>query len=144
MPRHARFDNLIAAMQFFKLGLAAAAAALALTAQDAIFVETMKSIAAASGALRKMEKPTGPQAVSQAEKAAAGYEVMIGFWRQRNSAVAVKASEAGKSAAVRLAAAAHAGDAEKAAAALQDIGGTCQGCHDKHRVKLPDGRFRVK
>jgi hypothetical protein len=132
-------------MRFSKLGLAAGlAAGTLLLAQNAEFVDTMKSVAGACGTIKKLDKKTGKDAVRNAEKVAAGYEFMINFWRQRNAADAVKVSEAGKSAAVRLAAAAHAGDEEKALASFNELAATCQGCHEKHREKLPDGKYKVK
>jgi hypothetical protein len=130
-------------MKLFKLAIPAAlAASLILMAQDAPFVETMKSVATACGALKKMEKKTGTDAVRKAEQVAGGYETMIAFWRQRNAADAVKLSETGKAAAVRLASAAHAGDEVKAAAAFDELTATCQGCHEKHREEIR--RYRIK
>jgi cytochrome c556 len=132
-------------MKTLRLGLLAlGACALTATAQDDSFAAGMKSVGGASGELRKMEKKTGPGAVTAAEKIAGVYENMIGFWRQRNAADAVKASEAGKAAAVELASAANAGDAQKAAAAFDALGGTCKSCHEAHRERLADGKYSVK
>jgi cytochrome c556 len=125
--------------------LVVAATGLAVFAQeDAEFVEWMKACNGASGALRKMEQKTGAPAVQNAEKLGGVYEKMIGFWRQRNAVDAIKWSEEGKAAAAQLASAATANDAEKAQAAFARIGGTCRSCHDVHREKLPDGKYRIK
>ena len=108
------------------------------------FEKWMKATGSAAQSLRKVEKKTGPEVVADAEKIGNAYENMIAFWRQRNAADAVKWSEEGKAAAVELASAAHAGDADKANAAFQRVGGTCKPCHDAHREKLPDGKYKIK
>ena len=122
----------------------AASGVIAMAQEDEAFTAGMKAINGATGALRKMEKKAGPEAVASAEKIAGVYEEMIGFWRQRNAADAVKASEEGKSAALSLASAASAGDADKAAAAFSTLSGTCKSCHDAHRERLPDGKYKFK
>jgi hypothetical protein len=125
--------------------LALAASGLVLTAQDdAKFEEWMKSVDTSAKVLRKLETKTGAETVANAEKLGVAYENMIGYWRQKNAADAVKLSEEGKAAAVELASAAHAGDAEKADAAFKKVGGTCRPCHDAHREKLADGKYKIK
>jgi cytochrome c556 len=108
------------------------------------FVSLMKMTNQAMGALSKMEKKTGPQAVRVAERLGSVYEEMIPFWRQRNAAAAVKIAEEGKAAAAALATAAFSGDAEKADAAFKIIGATCKSCHDARREKSEDGKYRIK
>src|SRR4028118_1500908 len=114
-------------MKLLKLALPMlACTGLALMAQDnGPMEEWMKTTNQSMQALRKMEKKTGPEVVTHAEKIAATYENMIGFWRQRNADDAVKLSEAGKAAAVELAAAAKAENVEEAGAAFGRVGGTC-------------------
>jgi cytochrome c556 len=68
---------------------------------------------------------------------------MIAFWRQRDSAVAVQSAIEGKAAAAMLASAAYAGDEAQAQAAFKTLGGTCRSCHNAHREKLPDGKYRL-
>jgi Cytochrome C' len=119
--------------------------ALALLGQENGELESwMKAAGASLGVLRKLEKKTGPEAVANAEKIGGIYENMIGFWRQRNAEDAVKLSTEGKAAAVELASAANADDADKAAAAFNRIGGTCKACHDAHREKTPEGKYKIK
>src|SRR6476620_2783616 len=99
------------------------ASGLVLTAQDNHEFETwMKSVGSSAGAIRKMEKKTGPEVVAGAEKISGVYENMISYWRQRNADDAVKLSQDGKAAAVELASAANAGDEEKATAAFAKVG----------------------
>src|SRR5690349_14288467 len=74
------------------------------------FITWMKATGTAADELKKMEKKTGEQAQRRAERIGGAYENMIGFWRQRNAADAVKLSEDGKAAAMQLATAAFAGE----------------------------------
>jgi cytochrome c556 len=133
-------------MRSIKLGIPVLlVSVLALPGQENGELEAwMKATGASLGVLRKLEKKTGPEAVAQAEKIGGIYENMIGFWRQRNAEDAVKLSTEGKAAAVELASAAHADDADKAAAAFNRLGGTCKGCHDAHREKTPEGKYKIK
>lgn len=108
------------------------------------FVSMMKMTNQAMSALNKMERKTGPQAARAAERLGSVYEEMIPFWRQRNAAAAVKLSEEGKAAAAELASAAYSGNAEKADAALQTLGATCNSCHEARREKLAEGKYRIK
>lgn len=121
------------------------AAGFVLSAQESDNIEAwMHDVDTAAKVMRKLEKKTGPEVVAHAEKVGSAYEKMIGFWRQRNAEDAVKLSETGKAAAVELASAAKADDAEKANAAWTKIGGTCRGCHEAHREKTPEGKYQVK
>jgi cytochrome c556 len=124
--------------------LAACLGIVAVAEEFPEFIQMMKVTGAASGALQKMEKKTGPQAVRAAERMGGVYEEMIGFWRQRNAAKAVTLSEEGKAAALELVNAANAGDADKAEAAYQRLTGTCKNCHAEYREKLADGKYQIK
>src|SRR6516164_5034102 len=88
------------------LSLAAGVAVVA--EENPEFVTWMKTTKSACDDLKKMEQKTGEQAVRRAERLGTVYESMIGFWRQRNAADAVKWSEEGKAAAMMLATAANA------------------------------------
>lgn len=128
-----------------RVALLALVSGFAVTAQDDLkFEEWMKSVGSSNGALRKMEKKTGPEVAANAEKIAAAYDNMIGFWRQRNAEDAVKLSEEGKVFAAELASAAHAGDEAKAAEAFKKVGGTCKPCHDAHREKVGENKYKIK
>ncbi len=124
--------------------LTAASGLLLLAEEDPVFTGWMKSVGKASAALNKMETKTGTDAVEQAERIAGVYKNMIGYWRQRNAKDAVEASEAGKAAALELASAANAGNAEKVASAMSRLMGTCKACHEAHRTKSEDGKYRIK
>lgn len=118
--------------------------AIALPAQEAEFRTSMKTLAASMGALNKMESKTTPEAVQTAERMAAIYEEMIGFWRQRDAKDAVKLSVDGKASAVAMASAAHAGDAAKAGDAFKSLSTTCKPCHEAYREKRADGTYAFK
>jgi cytochrome c556 len=107
------------------------------------FTAGMKSADRAWDLLRDLQSKTGKQAAHQAESIGGVYENMIAFWRQRDSAVAVKSAIEGKAAAAMLASAAYAGDAAQAQAAFKTLSGTCRSCHNAHREKLPDGKYRL-
>lgn len=135
--------------------LAAVFAVLPLAAQDEVlksgganrdkdFTAAMKTTAAANGVLQKLETKTGKDAYEKAETLGSIYESMIGFWRQRGAADAVKISMQGKAAALEMATAARANDATAAAAAYARLSATCKSCHDVHRMKLPDGTFLIQ
>jgi cytochrome c556 len=120
-------------------------AALVVVAQEhSDFTAWMKSSDASMKALNKLPEKAGLEAVREAERLGAVYENLIGFWRQRNAAGAVRWAEQGKAAAVQLASAAHANRSAEAAAAFKTLAATCRSCHEAHRIKLPDGRFAFK
>jgi cytochrome c556 len=112
--------------------------------QDAEFTAWMKTAGRSFGALNKLEKKTGKDAVAGAERLGGVYEQMIGYWRQRNLEDAEKWSVTGKAAAMELASAAFANDADRAGEALKTLGETCHSCHTKYRESAPDGTYRFK
>ena len=124
--------------------LFAAAGLVVLAEENTEFVTWMKTTKTATDDLKKMEQKTGVQAMRRAERIGTVYESMIGFWRQRNATDAVKWSEEGKAAALELATAAYANDAEKAKAALDAVNNGCKGCHDAHREKIGEGKYKIK
>ena len=131
-------------MKFFLLGICLAAAATMLSAQDeSNFPQWMRTINGQMGALRKIEAKTGPEAAEAAKKISDAYSQMSAYWTSKSVEDAVKLSKTGQMAADELAAAAAAGDSEKATAAYKQIGGTCQGCHQAHREKTENG-FKIK
>lgn len=119
-------------------------ALLASAQDDAEFVRWMKTTGGETKVLRESKTRTGAEAASSAEKLATVYKQMKGFWAKRNASDAVKLSEEGLQAATELAAAAKAGDDQKAGAAFKALGATCKPCHDAHREKLADGTYRIK
>ena len=132
-------------MQASKIAALILIAAGAVAAQqNTEFTAWMKTAGRAFGALNKLDKKTGKEAVSAAERLGGVYEEMIGYWRQRNLADAEKWAVTGKAAAAELAADAFANDADRAGQALQTLGETCHSCHTKYRESMPDGTYRFK
>jgi hypothetical protein len=118
---------------------------VSLLAQDeAALQKNMKAIDAHAKVIRGLSARTGAEAAENAEKIGGLYGEMREFWAKRNVDDAVKASEDGKAAAMELASAAKAGDAEKGEAAFKALNGTCRGCHTAHRERLPDGTYKIK
>jgi cytochrome c556 len=56
----------------------------------------------------------------------------------------IKFAQTANKASMNLAAAANAGEWDKASDELKTIGAQCQGCHAAHREKLPDGSYKMK
>jgi cytochrome c556 len=121
------------------------ALAVSLLGQDeAALQKNMKAIDAHAKVIRGQSARSGAEVADNAEKIGALYGEMKGFWENRNVADAVKASEDGRTAAMELASAAKAGDAEKGEAAFKALNGTCRSCHTAHRERLPDGTYKIK
>ena len=131
-------------MKIIPICLALAFIAVSFAQQEDEFAQGMKASKSAMDFLNKAEKKTGQQVVSQAERLGSIYENMIPFWRQRNAADAVKWSEEGKALAIALASAATSGDEVKAAESIKAIGGNCKPCHDAHRERTPEGKYKIK
>ena len=114
-------------------------------AQDEEAIErNMKAINENAGVIRKLPSKAGPDAAEKAEQLVALYGEMKGFWTKRNFSDAVQWADEGKAAASELLASAKAGDAAKADSAFAALNGTCRSCHNAHREKMPDGKFRIK
>jgi cytochrome c2 len=115
------------------------------SAQDeADHVKWMKSIAATSGGIRKnIEAKSAAEVSADATKLAAMYKTLGEFYASRSMADAVTISKTGETGATEAAAAATAGDLEKAAASMKTVGGTCRDCHTAHREKTETG-YKIK
>jgi cytochrome c556 len=66
------------------------------------------------------------------------------FWSPRKADDAVGIAKTGAQAAADLETAAKAKNEEGVAAASRTLTGTCQGCHNAHRERLPDGSSEIK
>ena len=117
---------------------------LTVAGQDDEFERGMKAVKGTMDFLAKAEKKSGREITSAGERLGYVYENMIPYWRARDAADAVKLSEAGKAAATLLASASFGKDEAKVDAAIKEIGATCKGCHDAHRERTPEGKFKIK
>jgi hypothetical protein len=119
--------------------------AVSLMAQDdAAIQKNMKAIDGHAKVIRGLSARTGGEAAENAEKIAELYDDMKDFWKKRNFDDAVQSTDEGRAAALQLASAAKAGDAEKGEAAFKALSGTCRSCHMAHRERLPDGTYKIK
>lgn len=106
---------------------------------------TMKTAAASSGALRKSVAAKDEAAtVENAEKLEGAFKAAQSHFEEHHMDDGVNFAKTGHQAAMDVAAAAKAGDWDKAAAEMKTVGAQCQGCHAAHREKLPDGTFKMK
>ena len=109
------------------------------------FQATMKSTGASFATLRKtVEAKQGPETAAAAEKLVPLYKQVQAHFEEHKMQDGITMAKTGQESAANLAAAAKAGDWDKASAELKTIGGTCQGCHTAHREKLPDGTYKMK
>lgn len=85
---------------------------------------------------------------ADAGKNAARLEMLFGdsvsFWQARKTEDAIAAAKTAVTAAGDAAKAASANNMTALTEATRVLGGTCMGCHNAHRERLPDGTYRIK
>ena len=107
--------------------------------------KAMKTAGSTMGPLKKaLDTGTMADVGPAAAKLEGVFTTSEKFWAAKHVTDATKWSQDGLAAAKALSKAAAAGDAEASKAAFAKIGGTCKGCHDAHREKLPDGSYKIK
>ena len=105
----------------------------------------MKTIGGANGAVRKtVAAKDGNETAATAEKLAGAFEKVQAHFQEHHMDDGVKFAETAHHASMNLAAAAKAGEWDKASDELKTLGAQCQGCHAAHREKLPDGSYKMK
>ena len=76
------------------------------------------------------------------------FGVVEKYWTDRNTEgkyfAEITIAQEGTKAASDMGVAAALKSPEGIAASVKDIAGRCQGCHDAHREKAPDGSFLIK
>ncbi|MDQ6676230.1 MAG: hypothetical protein M3Z09_02920 [Acidobacteriota bacterium] len=132
-------------MRTLTLSLATLFLASSGLAQDeAEFPTWMKSLGPAMGSMRKnLEAKQGAEAATDAEKVAGIFKQVEAFYAKSNTEDAVKWATTAQTAATEVAAAATAGDFERAGAGVKQISGTCGPCHTAHREKI-EGGYKLK
>ena len=133
-------------IQFVTAGCAALLLGLAVAQAQAPHLQAfMKTITGANGGLRKsiMEK-NAAETSANAQKMAEAFEKVQAHFEEDHLTDGVNQAKTAHKAAMDLAAAAKAGDWDKASDELKAIGGTCQACHAQYREKLPDGTYKMK
>ncbi|HEX3879333.1 MAG TPA: hypothetical protein VHW24_20265 [Bryobacteraceae bacterium] len=103
---------------------------------EAEYANWMKSIQPSLRAIRSASDTAAAQ--PDAQKLADIFGKVADFWKARHADDAVKFAETARDAAKAIAS----GSGDKAAH-LQEIQGTCQGCHSAHREGTPPN-FKIK
>jgi hypothetical protein len=105
----------------------------------------MKQAAAACTAVKKnLDGKDAVEAAKAATQLKGHFKEIEAFWKDKGAADAVQFSQKAQEAAGKIAGAASSGDLDGANAGFQSLVGNCQGCHEAHREKLPDGSFKIK
>jgi len=105
----------------------------------------MKTAGAANGSLRKsIAAKDGAETAATAEKLAAAFKTVQAHFEEHKMEDGIKFAQTANKASMNLAAAAKAGEWDKASDELKTLGAQCQGCHTAHREKLPDGSYKMK
>ena len=131
-----------ATRSFLAVGLAllvglGAAIVSAQSKTDEDYDKLMKSVGAANGVLRKSADPDAQAA--EATKLVALFKDAQQFWTGRNNKEAADWAGAAMKHASSAEAAFKAKNTEAAAAAMKELGSTCQTCHTKYRERTDSG-----
>jgi cytochrome c556 len=116
-----------------------------MTAEEAAFDKTMKTVSAANGALRKGMDATNVELVkTNSEVLKKAFTDTEAFWKARGKMDAVKFAQEARKAAelIELAAAASKWDDVKTH--VNTLGQQCAGCHGIYRERGEDGSFFIK
>jgi cytochrome c556 len=112
---------------------------------DEDYSKAMKEIGPLMQTLRKNVEAGN---AADAAKDAARLEVLFrdsqAYWEARKTEDAIAAAKLAVTAAGDAAKAASANNMAKLGEATKTLGGTCMGCHNAHRERLPDGTYRIK
>ena len=131
---------LLAVLCMFSLGSS-------VMAQDelATYVAWMKDVGTTNGNLRKnLEAKDGAAAAADAKKLSEIFSEVHGYWEMKNVADAMKFAMDAQAGFAEAASLAESGDVEGAGQAVQKASANCQGCHQAHRERGPDGAWRIK
>jgi cytochrome c556 len=119
--------------------------AMNLVAQSRPHDQIMKDINATFTALKKNIDSSTAAAVQQdALKLSRLFEEVEVFWTPLRSKSALEAAKGVQTLAADVANAARTNDLKRADALYTGIGKSCKGCHDRHRVQMPDKTFKIR
>lgn len=105
----------------------------------------MKEVGAVCGSLKKnLDAKNDPAAADDAKKLQALYKEVHSFWKEKKAATGMDQAKAGTTALAAVAKAAKAGKNDEAQTAFKNVLGTCKGCHEAHREKGSDGKWKIK
>ena len=121
------------------------AAVLPLVAEDRPFSQIMKEVNGSVGEVKKAFDGGNKEAVANGgQKLEALFKEVEVFFAQKSTADAVEFAKNAQAGAKELLGEATSGTKAGAQAAFAKVTGSCKGCHDAHREKLPDGGFKIK
>lgn len=124
------------------LGLAAGCT---LAGADRPYDAVMKELAGVCGSLKKnLDAKSSDAAAADASKLEALFKELCAQWKARNVSDAVTVSLDGAKASAAVAKALQGGGADEAMNAFKGVTGTCKTCHDAHREKGVDGKWKIK
>jgi len=105
----------------------------------------MKDVNATFASLKKnLDSNTMTSAAEDAAKLQGFFKETEDFWMAFKTKDAIDYSKAGQADAQNIAAAAKAGNGQKAQSGYSSLGKACKGCHDSHRELMPDKSFKIK
>jgi mono/diheme cytochrome c family protein len=123
----------------------ALAVGLVLAQTDEDLVKCMKQVGPTCGKVKKdLEAKSNKDAAEGATKLAGMFVFVEKYWTAKNAADAIKFAKDAQDAAKDVAMAAGAGHDEHAQSSFKTLLGNCQGCHNAHREKNPDGSWKIK
>ena len=109
------------------------------------YSKVMKEIGSLVQTLRKnVEAGNMADAAKDAARLEMLFKDSVVFWEARKTEDAIAAAKTAVMAAGNAAKAAAANNTTALAEATKVLGGTCMGCHNAHRERLPDGTYRIK
>lgn len=116
-----------------------------LWAADRPYDDLMREVGAVCGSLKKnLDAKNDAAAADDAKKLQSLFKQTHAFWKAKNTTSAMEQAMAGGKASGAVAKAAAAGKNEEAQAAFKNVLGSCKGCHDGHREKGADGKWKIK
>lgn len=105
----------------------------------------MKAIGDHMGGLKKaMAAKDMAQVAEHAKGISSNLKGTGAFWKEKGMDDGVKFTKDSSIAAKALAKAASENNADEAKASMAKMGAACKGCHEAHREKLPDGKYKIK
>ena len=111
------------------------------------FSQVMKEIGGSVGEVKKAFDGQGnKEAVASGGEKLEGLfkEVQVFFVKRGGADDAVESAKNAQAAAKELATEATSGTKPGAQAAFAKVSGSCKGCHEAHREKLPEGGYKIK
>jgi hypothetical protein len=125
--------------------VAAVLAAANASAQNRPYNELMKEISSTFASLRKnLDASSAATAAADASKLESLFRETEAFWTPFKTKDAIEAAKGAADAASGVAAAAKAGNIQKAQTSYAGIGKFCTACHNAHREQMPDKTYRIR